>query len=74
MGEFTDQIDYLTADREENYLVAQANASHRRQKAISWMRKFFLPLPWRLPGSGKPSKDPLHGYLAETAGFGGGWG
>src|SRR4030081_2404279 len=25
-GRVTDQIDYLTADREENYLVAQANA------------------------------------------------
>src|SRR5260370_7634277 len=25
-GRVTDEIDYLTADKEENYLVAQANA------------------------------------------------
>ena len=25
-GRVTDEIDYLTADREENFLVAQANA------------------------------------------------
>ena len=27
-GKVTDQVDYLTADQEENYIVAQANAPH----------------------------------------------
>ena len=36
------QIDYLTADREENYLVAQANAPIDEQATLP--TKKFLPL------------------------------
>ena len=33
-GRVTDKVDYLTADQEENYVVAQANAPDRRPRQI----------------------------------------
>ena len=38
-GRVTDEIEYLTADREENFLVAQANAPIDGV-AISQVKKF----------------------------------
>ena len=34
-GKVTDQIDYLTADDEDRYVIAQANAAARRQEHAS---------------------------------------
>ena len=33
-GKVTDQVDYLTADDEDRYVIAQANATHRRQGQV----------------------------------------
>ena len=42
-GRVTTHIDYLTADREENYLVAQANAPIDEAGQL-YRRKSFLPV------------------------------
>ena len=33
-GKITDQVDYLTADDEDRFVIAQANAAHRRQGQV----------------------------------------
>ena len=69
-GRVSDQVDYLTGDREENFLVAQANApidgrGHFTGEKVSVRyRGDFLEV--------EPSKGSLHGRLAEAARFGGG--
>jgi DNA-directed RNA polymerase subunit beta len=65
-GRVTDQIDYLTGDREEQFLVAQANATID-ERVTSW-REGLHSLPRRLPGS-RASEGELHGHLAEAARF-----
>ena len=37
----TDQIDYLTADEEDSYVVAQAN-SKLDEMVVSWMMKLYV--------------------------------
>ena len=49
-GRVTDKIDYLTADREENFIVAQANAPID-EKGHFTSEKVICPLPRRLPRS-----------------------
>ena len=67
-GRVTDEVEYLTGDREENYLVAQANApidgrGHFTGEKVSVRyRGDFLEV--------EPAKVALHGCVAETAGFG----
>ena len=34
-GSVTDEIDYLTADEEDRYIIAQANAKHRRDRPFT---------------------------------------
>ncbi len=67
-GRVTDQVDYLTGDREENFIVAQANAPMDAKGHFTG-RKGFCPLSWRLSGS-RTGQGPLHGRLAEAAGLG----
>ena len=67
-GRVTDQIDYLTADREENFIIAQANApiddkGHFTGENVS------RPLPRRLPRR-RAGPGRLHGRLAEAARLG----
>ena len=67
-GRVTDQVDYLTGDREENFIVAQANAPIDDERPFH-RRKGFRPLPWRLIEV-EPAQGPLHGRLAEAARLG----
>ncbi|MEI9894569.1 MAG: hypothetical protein WDN28_11965 [Chthoniobacter sp.] len=63
-GRVTDQIDFLTGDREENFLVAQANSALRRQGQFHRGQNLH-PLSRRLPGS-RAGEGPLHGRFAEA--------
>ena len=66
-GRVTDQIDYLTADREENFIVAQANSpidakGHFTGEKVSVRyRGDFLDV--------EPAQGRLHGRFAEAAGL-----
>ncbi len=64
------QIEYLTADREENFLVAQANAPVDGRGHFT-RGKSIRALPRRLSRS-RSFQGELHGCLAETACIGGG--
>ena len=64
-GRVTDQVDYLTADREENFIVAQANAPMDDERSFH-RRESFRPVSRRLHRSGA-GQGPLHGRFAEAA-------
>ena len=66
-GRVTGHIDYLTADREENYRRCSGECAYREEWSF-YRRESFLPIPGRLRG-GRTIEDPLHGHLPETAGF-----
>ena len=69
-GRVTDQIDYLTADREENYIIAQANAPID-DKGHFLTDRVDVPRQGRLHRS-RAGPGGLHGRVAEAARFGGG--
>ena len=68
-GKVTDQVDYLTADDEDRFVIAQANAAARRQEPL---RRGAGPGP---PEARRGRRDPgrrgrLHGRLAAPDGVG----
>ena len=69
-GRVTDQIDYLTADREEHFLVAQANNADGQERQVHH-REDFHSLPRGLLG-GRAREGSLHGHLAQAVGLRGG--
>ncbi len=66
-GRVTGKIDYLTADREEAFLVGQANAPLDDHGKFTG-RKGLGPVPRRLPRS-RAEPGQLHGRFAQAARF-----
>jgi DNA-directed RNA polymerase subunit beta len=64
-GKVTDQVDYLTADQEENFIVAQANAPVTTATASSPSRKSRSAT--RATSSKSNRTGQLHGRLAQAA-------
>ena len=64
-GKVSDQVDYLTADQEENYIVAQANAPARQPWQVH-RAEDLRALQGRLPRS-RAGPRQLHGRVAQAA-------
>ena len=67
-GRVTEQIDFLTADREEHFLVAQANTPIDAKDGNFTVDKDQHSLPRGLPRS-RAFQGSLHGHLAQAARF-----
>ena len=68
-GHVTDQIDYLTADEEDRYVIAQANARPGRQGPLH-RGAGAGPPEARRGRRGPRRRGPLHGRLAAPDGVG----
>jgi DNA-directed RNA polymerase subunit beta len=65
-GRVTDEVDYLTGDREENYLCAGERADGREGiSPVKRSRSRIAATSWK-----SSRQSALHGRVAEAAGFG----
>ena len=69
-GKVTDEIDYLTADEEDKYIIAQANAQLDQPRPVHG-RPGALPHSQGQGQDGCPRRSRLHGRFPQPAGLGG---
>ena len=68
-GKVTNEIEYLTADQEENFLIAQANNPIDKNGQLPQPNASPPARPAASSSKSLPDRGRLHGRLAEAAGL-----